>query len=218
MSQRVKSTTVPWSSFVEGDDGCIGLNDKLLCFWQTTQEIMQHMQGNTPYLFLIPSTTFLTFQISPEDFCSNLRKFSVADWQETNRSFSDISKKSHTHLRVKRTHPSPLYSWDKRQKTLNMCTYVRYKVVAAYVCVYVCRNQCDQIALFLKDLGNQFSFKGSPNIGWLLWPFWKMALLSTHYSRYLLGNFCKSFYFHISSTSVRKPVWPEYAIIKSSGI
>ena len=135
MSQRVKSTTVPWSSFVEGDDGCIGLNDKLLCFWQTTQEIMQHMQGNTPYLFLIPSTTFLTFQISPEDFCSNLRKFSVADWQETNRSFSDISKKSPTHLRVKRTHPSPLYSWDKRQKTLNMCTYVRYKVVAAYVCV-----------------------------------------------------------------------------------
>ena len=38
------------SSVVEGDEGYIGPNAKLLCLWQN-QKNMQHMHGNIPYLF-----------------------------------------------------------------------------------------------------------------------------------------------------------------------
>ena len=41
---------MPWSSLVEGDEGCIDPSDKLLCSWQT-KKIMQHMDGNIPYTF-----------------------------------------------------------------------------------------------------------------------------------------------------------------------
>ena len=40
----------PWSSLVEGDEGCIGPSGKLLCFWQTEKNI-QNMHGNVPRKF-----------------------------------------------------------------------------------------------------------------------------------------------------------------------
>ena len=41
----------PWSSLLEGDEGCIGPNGKRLCL-RTTQEVMQqHMHGIMPYIF-----------------------------------------------------------------------------------------------------------------------------------------------------------------------
>ena len=36
-------------------------------------------------------------------------------------------------------------------------------------------GQCDQIELFLKDLGSKSALKSSPNIRWLLSLFWKMS-------------------------------------------
>ena len=38
--------------------------------------------------------------------------------------------------------------------------------------------QCDQIGLFLKDLGEKFSYKSSPNIWQLLRLFWKAPLFN----------------------------------------
>ena len=39
-------------------------------------------------------------------------------------------------------------------------------------------GQCDQIELFLKDLGSKSALKSSPNIRWLLSLFWKMVLFN----------------------------------------
>ena len=39
-----------WSSLVEGDEGCIGPSDKLMCYDQT-KNILQHMDGNIPCTF-----------------------------------------------------------------------------------------------------------------------------------------------------------------------
>ena len=36
--------------------------------------------------------------------------------------------------------------------------------------------QCDQIGQVLKVRGDKFSYKSSPNIWWLLGPFWKTSL------------------------------------------
>ena len=35
---------------VEGDESCISLSGKLLCFWQA-KKIMQLIHGNFPYMF-----------------------------------------------------------------------------------------------------------------------------------------------------------------------
>ena len=92
----------------------------------------------------------------------------------------------------------------------NQLLFYFYRCLIPYLGDYIPLYQCDQIGLFLKDLGDNFTCKNSPNILKLFGPFGKCHYLIVMFWLLFgqhLGKFWLLFIYSYGHTALYPPSW-----------